>query len=408
VAWVSVFLNKQKVLDYKRFEASSRNQSAIIQMINGMHEIKLSASELQKRWEWEKLQARLFRFNIKSLSLRQIQQAGSYILNEGKNILITFLSAKYVIEGKLSLGEMLAIQYLIGQLNVPIEHLVQFVKSTQDASISLKRLNEVHEQPDEEPEGNYLQSNIDFDKNIIIDNLRFTYPGAGNHAVLNNINIDIPAGKVTAIVGMSGSGKTTLLKLLLKFHTPDSGSIKLGNYDLNNISHMALRTRCGVVMQDGFIFSDTIAANIALGYERVDLKRMEEAIRIANLEDLIAQLPLGINTKIGSEGNGISQGQKQRILIARAIYKDPGIILFDEATNALDAKNEKVIMENLDEFFKHRTVIVVAHRLSTVKNADQIIVIDKGMVAETGNHETLTRLKGHYYHLVKNQLELGN
>ncbi len=407
-SWVIAFLKKRRALDFKRFDVSSKNQSSIVQLIGGMQEIKLNNCERQKRWEWEHLQAGLFRFNVKSLSLGQIQQAGAFFINEGKNILITFLVAKSVIDGQLTLGGMMAIQYIVGQVNSPIEQLLSFIQQLQDAKISLERLNEIHEMEDEEPvEKNFLHE-LPSQQTISINNLHFTYPGAGNEPVLKGINLTIAEGKTTAIVGMSGSGKTTILKLLLRFYQPQKGDVKVGATYLEQLGFGFWRNQCGVVMQDGYIFSDTIAKNIAVADEYPDMTKLQHAISVANINDLIDSLPLGLHTKIGAEGNGISQGQKQRILIARAVYKDPSYIFFDEATNALDANNELVIMENLEEFFKGRTVVVVAHRLSTVKNADHIVVLDKGQIIEEGNHAELTRNKGAYFHLVKNQLELGN
>ena len=406
--WVMLFLRKRRSLDFKRFDLSSQNQSAVVQLIYGMQEIKLNNCEQQKRWEWERLQAGLFRFNIKSLKLTQYQQAGAFFINEGKNIIITFLVAKSVVDGQLTLGAMMAVQYIIGQLNSPIEQMLGFIQQFQDAKISLERLNEIREMDDEEPVDKTFIKELPFDKGISLQNLTFTYPGAGNEPVLSNVNLEIPEGKTTAIVGMSGSGKTTILKLLLRFYEPGKGDIKVGNSYLNQVSFRYWRGLCGVVMQDGFIFSDSISKNIAAGDEYPDMMKLKHAVEMANITDFIENLPLGLNTKIGAEGNGISQGQRQRILIARAIYKNPKYIFFDEATNALDAINEKVIMENLETFFKGRTVVVVAHRLSTVKNADNIVVLDKGVIIEQGTHAELTASKGEYYLLVKNQLELGN
>jgi ATP-binding cassette, subfamily B, bacterial len=406
--WIILFMRYRKVLDYRKFEINAKNSNSVIQMVTGMQEIKLNNSERPKRWEWEHLQAKLFKVNIKSLQVEQYQQIGAFFINESKNIIITIIAAKHVIDGSITLGTMLAIQYIIGQLNSPIEQFVQFLKSYQDAGISLDRINEVHNQEDEEPVTKPTINVLPGRKDILIDNLTFRYPGAGNMPVIKDFSLRIPAGKVTAIVGMSGSGKTTLLKLMLKFYKPEAGDIKVANIDLDNINNYFWRESCGVVMQDGFIFSDTIAGNIAVGIAEPEPERLQYAINIANINDFIGSLPLGLNTKIGPEGNGISQGQKQRILIARAVYKDPDFLFFDEATNALDANNERMIMENLERFYKGKTVIVVAHRLSTVKHADQIVVLDKGRIVESGNHETLTRDKNHYYHLVKNQLELGN
>ncbi|WP_113653411.1 peptidase domain-containing ABC transporter [Pedobacter namyangjuensis] len=405
--WVIAFLKKRRTLDHKRFDLSSKNQSSIVQLIGGMQEIKLNNCEQQKRWEWEHLQAGLFKFSVRSLSLGQIQQAGTFFINEGKNILITFLVAKAVIDGQLTLGGMMAIQYIVGQVNSPVEQLLGFIQQSQDAKISLERLNEIHQMDDEEPTDRTFLNELPNNKSISINNLSFTYPGAGNEPVLKNIDIHIPEGKTTAIVGMSGSGKTTILKLLLRFYIPQKGDIKVGATSIDQISYKHWRGKCGIVMQDGFIFSDTIAKNIAVADEYPDTLKLQHAIKMANIDDLIDSLPLGLNTKIGAEGNGISQGQKQRILIARAVYKDPTYIFFDEATNALDAKNESIIMQNLEDFFKGKTVVVVAHRLSTVKNADNIIVLDKGLIIEQGNHQQLTQQRGEYYHLVKNQLELG-
>lgn len=408
IVWIVAFLKTRRSLDYKRFDISAKNQSSIVQLVGGMQEIKLNNCEQQKRWEWEHLQARLFKFNVKSLALNQYQQGGSTFINESTNLLITFLSAKAVIEGNLTLGGMMAVQYIIGQLNSPVQQFLGFIQGFQDARISLERLNEIHQLDDEEPVNKEFNYALPENKSLAFNNLTFRYPGAGNEPVLKAINLIIPQGKTTAIVGMSGSGKTTILKLLLRFYEPEKGEINIGGQALSAIGFKTWRSECGVVMQDGFIFSDTIARNIAVGDEHPDKKKLNHAIKVANIQDLISGLPLGINTKIGAEGNGISQGQRQRILIARAVYKDPQYIFFDEATNSLDANNEKTIMENLQEFFKGRTVIVVAHRLSTVSHADNIVVLDKGRIIEQGTHEILTSLKGDYYRLVKNQLELGN
>ncbi|HXH98691.1 MAG TPA: peptidase domain-containing ABC transporter [Sphingobacteriaceae bacterium] len=405
--WIVAFLKRRRELDFKRFDISSRNQSSLVQLVGGMQEIKLNNCEKQKRWEWERIQANLFHFSVKSLSLSQYQSGGSMFINQGKNIVITFLSAKAVIDGDLTLGGMMAIQYIVGQLNSPIEQLLGFIQSFQDAKISLERLNEIHQMDDEEPVDRSFNHTLPSDKSIAIKQLTFRYPGAGNEPVLKDIDLYIPEGKTTAIVGMSGSGKTTILKLLLRFYQPEKGEMKVGDIKLDQISYKVWRSRCGVVMQDGFIFSDNITNNIAVGDEFPDQKKLQHAIKMANIHEFIEGLPLGLNTKIGSGGNGISQGQKQRLLIARAVYKDPEYIFFDEATNALDAKNERVIMDNLEEFFKGKTVVVVAHRLSTVSNADNIIVLDKGRIIEQGTHYELAGLRGEYYGLVKNQLELG-
>jgi ATP-binding cassette, subfamily B, bacterial len=406
--WILVFLKKRKDLDYKRFDQMSQNQSSLIQLISGMQEIKLNNCEKQKRWEWEHIQAKLFRVSVQGMSLTQYQQAGAFFINESKNIFIAFLAAKAVIEGQMTLGMMLSVQYIIGQLNSPIDQLIGFIQAAQDAKISLERLGEIHNKPDEEPLDDPRITIFPEKKDLNLRDIDFHYEGPHSEKVLSSLNLHIPAGKITAIVGMSGSGKTTLLKLLLKFYEPTKGEIRLGDIKLANLSNKLWRSKCGVVMQDGFIFSDTIARNIAVSDEQIDKEKLYKAVRTANIQEFIESLPLGYNTKIGADGHGLSQGQRQRILIARAVYKDPEYLFFDEATNALDANNEKVIMHNLEEFFKGRTVIVVAHRLSTVKNADQIIVLDRGQVVEFGTHSLLTLSKGSYYNLVKNQLELGN
>ncbi|MDP2338245.1 MAG: peptidase domain-containing ABC transporter [Bacteroidota bacterium] len=408
IGWIFLFLRKRRELDFKRFAQLADNQSKLIQLINGMQEIKLNNYERQKRWEWERIQARLFKVNVNNLSLQQYQQAGSVFINETKNIVITILAATAVVNGHMTLGMMLAVQYIIGQMNSPLDQMIEFVQVSQDAKISLERLAEIHSNKDEDQDQEGKLTTLPASADIRISDLVFQYEGPHSPKVLNNLNLVLPQGKVTAIVGTSGSGKTTLVKLLLGFYPPVSGSIKIGDSDLSAYQQHWWRAKCGAVMQDGFIFSDSIASNIAIGDEEPDKERLSYAVRMANIQEFIETLPLNYNTKIGPEGVGISQGQKQRILIARAIYKNPEFIFFDEATNSLDANNEKVILENLDEFFAGKTVVVVAHRLSTVKNAHQIIVIEKGNIVEIGTHEELTRIKGAYYQLVKNQLELGN
>lgn len=409
--WVWLFLKKRRELDFKRFAQMSDNQSNLFQLITGMQEIKLNNCERQKRWKWERIQARLFRVSVQGLALSQWQQAGALFFNETKNIFITFLSASAVIKGEITLGMMMSIQYIIGQLNAPVEQMISFMQSAQDAKISLERLGEIHNKEDEEPVDAVKLNQLPDDISIEINNLHFQYEGPHSEMVLKNINLVIPQGKTTAIVGTSGSGKTTLVKLLLGFYHPIKGEIKVGGSALDNFNSSYWRSQCGAVMQDGFIFSDSIAENIAPGDENIDISKLRKAAGVANISGFIDSLPLGYNTKIGQEGSGISQGQRQRILIARAVYKNPSYIFFDEATNSLDANNEKIIMANLETFFKTgvpKTVIVVAHRLSTVKNADQIIVLEKGEIIEIGTHEQLTALKGAYYELVRNQLELGN
>lgn len=406
VAYVWLFMKKRAELDHKRFAQQSANQSTVVQLVNGMQEIKLSACEQQKRWEWERIQAKLFKVNIKSLALRQYQDSGAVLINQSKNLLITALVASLVVKGEMTLGMMLSVQYIIGQLNSPVNELIAFARDMQDARLSMNRLSEVRDKPDEEDPTRELLREIPEGKEIRLQNLNFKYDPLSEYPTLDNVSLVIPPGKQTAIVGMSGSGKTTLVKLLLGFYPPASGDIFIGDTPLGSYSIREWRKRCGVVMQDGFIFSDSIAGNIAPGVERIDKKKLRHAAEVANIHDFIEELPLGYNTKIGQEGHGLSQGQKQRILIARAVYKDPEFIFFDEATNALDANNERIIMNNLQTFFKGRTSVVVAHRLSTVRNAEQIIVIEQGKIAETGTHETLIALEGRYYQLVKNQLEL--
>jgi len=408
IIWINLFLKKRRELDGKRFAQLSSNQNSLVQLITGMQEIKLNNCEKEKRWEWENIQAELFQVRTKGLALNQYQVSGSVFFNETKNIVITFLAAQSVVNGDMTLGMMLSVLYILGQLNSPIDNLVQFIHSWQDAKISLERLGEIHEMDDEELESDEKISELPVDKSIHIDQLSFQYEGPHSEMVLSDIDLNVPKGKTTAIVGASGSGKTTLIKLMLGFYPATKGKINLGGVSIQNYSSAMWRQNCGVVMQDGFIFSDTIAKNIAVGNEVIDKKRLLYAVQVACIQDFVDSLPLRYNTKIGVDGHGLSQGQKQRILIARAVYKNPEFLFFDEATNALDANNERAIMENLDEFNQGRTVVVVAHRLSTVRNADKIIVLDKGQIVEHGSHTDLTQMRGQYYELVKNQLELGN
>lgn len=405
--WIASFLKERKILDYELFEQQAKNQNKTYQFLTSMQEIKLQDCEQRRRWEWEDIQADLFKVQMKSLKLQQTQEAGSIFINEVKNIIITVLAATAVINGEMTLGAMLAVQYIIGQLNSPVEQLMSFIYSLQDVRISLERINEIHEGKNEETTENQSKS-FALEKSIVIDNIDFKYDPHALKKTLEGISFNIPAGKVTAIVGASGSGKTTLIKLMLGYYKVLSGKISIAGKDINEYNLKWWRRHCGVVMQDGVIFSESIARNIAVDDGEIDINRLEQAAKIANIHDYVIRLPLKYNTIIGRDGVGLSQGQKQRILIARAVYKNPDFIFLDEATNALDAKNERAIVENLDEFYKGRTVVVVAHRLSTVKNADQIIVLDGGRVVETGNHTTLIEKKGAYYNLVKNQLELGN
>lgn len=406
IGWITFFLKKRKELDYKRFSQVSQEQSKVIELINGMQEIKMHNAEKQKRWDWEFLQVKLFKIRIKSLSLEQWQSVGGNFINQMKDIIVSFLSAKLVLSGNLTLGMMLSVQYIIGQLNSPLLQLIDFIKQTQDAKISLERLGEIHDKDDEEDKNEHYAMDVP-QKDIEITDMSFRYIGS-DVPVFENLNLTIPYRQTTAIVGASGSGKTTLLKLLMKFYDPDQGEIKIGNTNLKNVSPRFWRDHCGVVMQEGYVFNDTIANNIAVGEDHIDKQKLRRAVEIANIKEFIESLPLSYNTKIGNEGVGVSGGQKQRLFIARAVYKSPEYILFDEATSALDANNEKVIMENLEQFFKGKTAVVIAHRLSTVRHADKIIVLDKGKVVEEGSHAELVDLRGEYYRLVRNQLELGS
>lgn len=406
--WILIFLKRRRELDHKRFAIASDNQTNIVELVSSMQEIKLNNSERQKRWAWEHIQARLFKFKVKSLALSQYQESGSMAVNQLKNILITFLSAKAVVDGDLTLGGMMAIQYIVGMVSSPIEQLLGFIQSYQDAKISLERINEIYQEQDEEPVEREWLRELPSDKSISLQGITFRYPGAGNDPVLTEIDLEFPQGSTTAIVGMSGSGKTTLLKLILRFFEPEAGEVRVGRSRLDQLGFATWREACGVVMQEGFVFADTIENNIAVGDEFPDRRRVEEAVRIANLEAFVEEQPFGLKTRIGTAGKGISQGQKQRLLIARAVYKNPQYIFMDEATNALDANNERVIIDNLKRFMEDRTAIIVAHRLSTVSHADNIIVLDKGKIVEQGSHAALTTRKGHYYQLVKNQLELGS
>ena len=414
VAWSLFWMRKRKILDYFRFQQRSENQESIYEIINGVAEMKLNQFEDFKRKEWEQIQQKLFKINIRILKLDQIQLSGFEFINQLKNILVTFLAATFVVRGNMTLGALLSVSYIIGQMNSPVSQLISFFRSLQDAKLSLARLNEVQNHSEEEQENHapllskkYTEQN-GIERGIYFKNVSFQYEGPQSLYVLKDINLFIPEGKVTAIVGASGSGKTTLMKMLLKFYEPVNGEIKFNHLNIKEISPEDLRKNCGVVMQDGFIFSDTIERNIATSDEQIDYDRLNHALVVANIKTFVDELPLGLNTKIGASGNGISGGQKQRILIARAVYKNPHFIFFDEATSALDAENEKIIHDNLQSFFTGKTVIIVAHRLSTVKNADQIIVLKKGKIVEQGAHNELVSRRADYYQLVKNQLELGN
>jgi ATP-binding cassette subfamily B protein len=408
VGWVLLFLKRRRKLDYMRFQESAANQSNVVQLINGMQDIKLNGCEKQKRWEWERIQARLYKVSIKGLTLGQTQQIGGGLIDQVKNILISFIAAKAVIDGNMTLGMMMAMQYIIGQLNAPISQFISFVQESQDAKISMERLGEIHGREDEEPEEAGKLQQVPSKAAIELKNVTFQYDGPHSDKVLNDITLTIPPDKVTAIVGASGSGKTTMLKMILGFYAPVEGQVLLAGRPLSRYSDRVWRSCCGVVMQEGYVFSDTIAGNIGVSDEIPDMGRVRQAATIANIDDFVEGLPLGYNTRIGADGHGLSTGQKQRLLIARAAYKDAAYLLLDEATNSLDANNERAIMERLQKLFRGKTVIIVAHRLSTVKNADNIIVLDHGVIVEQGTHAQLVALKGYYYNLVKNQLELGN
>lgn len=408
IIWILAFMKYRRVLDIKRFNQSATEQSKLIQLIQGMQEIKLNNCEKQKRWEWERIQVKLFKIGIKGLAVGQIQQVGSVFFTQTTSIVISFLAAKAVVDGGMTLGMMMSLTYIIGQVSAPISEFIGFAQAYQDAKISIERLNEVHRRRDEEYGIASKLNRLPEVKDITFDHVTFSYSGAERDYALEDVSLTIPEHKVTAIVGASGSGKTTIIKLLLGFYKPLHGTIKIGETPLDAINPHLWRGKTGTVMQESYIFSDTIARNIAIATDEVDIDRLRHAVKVANISDFIHSLPMGYDTKIGMEGSGTSQGQRQRLLIARAVYKDPEFIFLDEATNSLDANNEKVIMDNLNEFYQGKTVLIVAHRLSTVRNADNIIVLEKGRIIEQGNHEELTRKRGAYYTLVKNQLELGN
>lgn len=404
ILWVLFFQSIRKKLDIKIFDLNSRNTSSLVQLFDGVQEIKLSNSEKIKRWDWEKLQASMFEQKKKMLYANQTQQSGSLFINQIKNILISFLAAKAVIDGEISLGTMFAIQFIIAQANAPITDFVSFIRSYQMAELSFRRLNEIYSKKNVvETNENYITI-MPESKDIVLKDISFSYSKNDEDLVLKDINIEIPEGKLTAIVGESGSGKTTIVKLLLKFYVLDKGMVSLGGVNFNNIDPQWWNENCGAVLQDSFIFSDTIARNITLGNKTIDKDRLIWAAKMANIQGFIDGLPFGYNTRIGKGGHGLSQGQRQRVLIARVFYKDPSFVFLDEATNALDSENESQIMDHMKDFLKEKTTIIVAHRLSTVKNANNIIVIDDGKIAEQGTHEELIAKNGKYFSLVKKQL----
>jgi len=410
VSWTFFFLKKRAELDFKRFDEQSQSQTSLIQILSGTNEIKVNNSQRKNRWKWEQVQISLFKTSMSSLKLAQYQSIGSNFINELKNIIITFLSATAVVNGDITLGMMLSVQYIVGQLNLPLSNFINFIQLWQDAKISLERLWQVHSQTDEDDLKLNKTKELPIKKNIILENLEFRYGSKSSPLVLKNLNFEIPEGKTTAIVGASGSGKTTLLKLLLKFYEPTGGAIYIGNYNLKDINNDFWRSKCGAVLQDTFIFNDTIAGNISESEQNeiINREQLLNATYISNIEEFIDKLPNKLNTELGTSGIRLSGGQAQRLMIARAVYKNPDFVFFDEATSSLDANNEKEIMEKLNKFIYKKTAIIVAHRLSTVKNADNIIVLENGQIVEQGNHEELTQLKGKYYQLIKNQLELGN
>lgn len=405
--WIVFFLKIRRKINYATFHLSAGENNATLEMVQGMQEIRLNNAERLKRWKWEDIQASVFKLNLKNLTYSQVQQAGAIFINQGKDVLVTFISANSVIDGHLTFGAMLAIQYIVGQLSNPVEQFVNFIQKAQDAKISMERLNDIHNLQDEESEAIHYIAAPAKDHSLRLSKVTFSYPGSFDEPVLRNINLLIPEGKTTAIVGASGSGKTTLLKLLLKIHDSYHGEIKVGSHNFKYINPSSWRRQCGAVLQDGYIFDDSIARNIAVTDENPDFEKLNRCCTTANILPFIESLPNGFFTELGAKGMGISQGQRQRLLIARALYKDPPFLFFDEATNALDATNERTIIENLNSFFASRTVVVVAHRLSTVKNADKIVVLQDGWIVEEGPHPQLSSMKGKYYELVKNQLELG-
>ncbi|MEE1298103.1 MAG: peptidase domain-containing ABC transporter [Muribaculaceae bacterium] len=403
--WTKTFLQKRENIDYSYFYYSSNNRNNIYELINGMQEIKINNAHNIRIAKWKETQLKINELSFKTVLLKMLVNGGNSVLSRIKDIIITGACATLVIKGNMSVGEMMTISYITGRLSSPFSYILNSLNTMQDATMSYERIDEIINKPLDNKSKYKEHDNI---QSIIFSNVSFKYPGSYSPYVLKDINITIPQGKVTAIVGCSGSGKSTLLKLMLGFYIPQKGDIYAGKYNMSDIDTDNWISRCGVVMQNGFIFSGTILENIALSDSKPDINRVKYVTNLACINEFIDTLPMGYHTKIGVTGVELSGGQKQRILIARAVYKNPSFIFLDEATNALDAKNERVIVENLNEFYKGRTVVIVAHRLSTVKNADNIIVLEGGRVAETGNHESLIAQRGAYFNLVRNQLELGN
>ncbi len=404
--WVAYFLHKRRQIDYERFEQLADHQHTLIEMIQGIEEIKMQNSELKRRWKWMDIQTRLFRVNIRSLKITQYQDFGGGFVSQLKDIIISFIAAKAVVDGQITLGMMLAIQFIIGQMNAPLQQMIEFMRGAQDARISLERLGEIHEREEEE-DRNMVEQIVNSEAGITIQNLYFRYNQLSDYT-LKNVSLHIPEGKVTAIVGTSGSGKTTLIKLLLGFYQPEAGSILVGNSPLSDIGKHFWRSQCGAVLQDGYIFSDSIANNIAESEAFVNKDKLYLAVQTSNVQPFVESLPQAYNTLVGNQGSALSQGQRQRLLIARAVYKNPRYLFLDEATNALDAQNEKQIMQRMDDFFDNKTVVVVAHRLSTVKRAHNIVVLEGGEIVEQGSHQQLVDKQGTYFQLVRDQLELGS
>jgi ATP-binding cassette subfamily B protein len=405
LAWVYVFQMRQRDVDYRAFDQYAENQGRLIELVDGMQDIKLHNAEKNKRWAWERSHAALIRTEMKAASWNQIQRTGGDIINEGKNLLILFIVASAVIEGTMTLGMLVAIMYVVAQLNSPIRQFIEFSQSLQEAKISLERMNEIHAKANEDAEDKI--SMLPETGDLILEDVHFQYNGPNSPMVLNGIDLNIRKGETTVIVGSSGSGKSTLIKLMLNMYQPVAGAVRLGEVKLDNLQHKFWRDKCGAVLQGGYVFNDTIARNIALGDEIIDKRRLLKAVKVASLQSFIEALPLGYSTKVGKDGLGLSQGEAQRLLIARAIYKDPDYFFFDEATSALDPYSEMLIMERITDEFPDKTLIIIAHRLNTVRLADKVVVMEGGEIVESGTHDSLYYARRTYYQLVKNQIELG-